>query len=452
MAKIKEEPNSYIAEQSVLGSMMINRDALIKSCDLLSSDEFYYKKHSVIFNVLKDFKNKDTPFDMITLTNEFINKDLLKDIGGVEYLSELLTLVPTTSNIENYIKIVKEKSMLRRLIKTATDIVTDAYDHADDFNMILDEAERKILSVVKDRRSTEIKDIISVLMEAKNDIELLSTQKNDTPGISTGWEYIDKKTTGFREGQLIVVAARPGVGKTAWACNLATNVAINSDKTVAIFNLEMDAKSLVSRMLACVGHINGKKIMTGDMDGEWDKLNEAICRLSDTNIYIDDIPGITIGEIRNKCRILANSPKGLDLVIIDYLQLISTTTNYAGNRQQEVADISRALKLLALELKVPVIALSQLKRSNDKKTKNIPPRLEDLRESGAIEQDADIVAFLYNPEEEKTKGQLTVDINFIIEKNRNGETGHIPLRFKKDISKFFSIIGSYSAANKGDEE
>ena len=282
-----------------------------------------------------------------------------------------------------------------------------------------------------------------VLESTKNNLEKLSMQKGEITGIPTGWERLDKLTAGLHEGQLIIIAARPAVGKSAWALNLATNAAINSNKTVAIFNLEMSAESLASRMLACVGHIEGYKLATGNLQNDWDKLNEAVSKLENTNIFMDDTPGITIGEIRSKCRRLANSDKGLDLVVIDYLQLITSAANYGGNRQQEVSDISRSLKLMALELKVPVIALAQLSRSAEQRKENPRPILSDLRESGSIEQDADIVAFLYREDYYKkdleTKDQIS-DLEFIVAKHRNGATGTIPLRFKKDISKFFSIF------------
>lgn len=272
-------------------------------------------------------------------------------------------------------------------------------------------------------------------------------QKGEVTGLSTGWERLDKLTAGLHEGQLIIVAARPAMGKSAWALNLATNAAINSNKTVAIFNLEMSAESLASRMIASLGHIEGYKLATGNLKNDWDKVNEALSKLENTNIYMDDTAGITIGEIRSKCRRLANSDKGLDLIIIDYLQLITSSVNYGTNRQQEVSDISRALKLMALELKVPVVALAQLSRSAEQRKENPRPILSDLRESGSIEQDADIVAFLYREDYYKKdleKKDQVSDCEFIVAKHRNGATGTIPLRFKKDISKFFSIFDENS--------
>lgn len=447
---LKEIPNDIVAEQSVLGSMFLSPYALQKACDALTAESFYYDNNAKIFSVIREMFSKKIPIDATTVTSELKNKEILAQVGGVEYLTEIFNIVPTAANVEHYIKLVEDAAMLRRLIEVSTEITTSAYDKGTDINSTLDEAERRILSVVNNRRSTEFRTIKDVLDSTKANLEKLSTQKGEVTGLSTGWERLDKLTAGLHEGQLIIIAARPAVGKSAWALNLATNAAINSNKTVAIFNLEMSAESLATRMIACIGHIEGYKLATGNLQNDWDKVNEALSKLEETNIYMDDTPGITIGEIRSKCRRLANSDKGLDLVVIDYLQLITSAANYGGNRQQEVSDISRALKLMALELKVPVVALAQLSRSAEQRKENPRPILSDLRESGSIEQDADIVAFLYREDYYKkdleTKDQVS-DLEFIVAKHRNGATGTIPLRFKKDISKFFSIFDD----NSGDK-
>lgn len=447
---LKEIPNDIIAEQSVLGSMFLSTYALQKACDALTEESFYYDNNAKIFSTVAEMFSKRIPIDATTVTSELKNKGILTQIGGVEYLTEVFNIVPTAANIEHYIKIVEDAAMLRKLIEVSTNITTSAYDKSNDINTTLDEAERKILSVVNNRRSTEFRTIRDVLNSTKANLERLSTQKGEITGLSTGWERLDKLTAGLHEGQLIIIAARPAVGKSAWALNLATNAAINSGKTVAIFNLEMSAESLATRMIACVGHIEGYKLATGNLQDDWDKVNEALSKLEGTNIYLDDTPGITIGEIRSKCRRLANTNSGLDLVVIDYLQLITSAANYGGNRQQEVSDISRSLKLMALELKVPVVALAQLSRSAEQRKENPRPILSDLRESGSIEQDADIVAFLYREDYYKkdleTKDQVS-ELEFIVAKHRNGATGTIPLRFKKDISKFFSIFDD----NSGDK-
>lgn len=446
---IKEIPNNLIAEQSVLGSMFLSTFALKKACDELQPESFYYDNNKKIFAVFQDLNNKGIPLDATTVTTELKNKNILKEIGGLDYLTEIFNIVPTAANIEQYIKLVEQTALQRNLIEVSTNIATNAYDTSVDINTVLDEAERKILNVVNNRRTSEFRTIKEVVNSAKNNLEKLSTQEGDVTGLSTGWERIDKMTTGLHEGQLIIIAARPAVGKSAWALNLATNAAVNSGATVAIFNLEMSGESLANRMISCLGHIEGYKLASGNLKGEWDKVDEAIAKLEGTNIYIDDTPGITIGELRSKCRRLANSESGLDLVIIDYLQLITSAANYGGNRQQEVSDISRALKLMSLELKVPVVALAQLSRSAEQRKENPRPILSDLRESGSIEQDADIVAFLYREDYYKkdlsSKDQIS-DLEFIIAKHRNGATGTIPLRFKRDISKFFSVFEE----NKGE--
>ena len=367
MAGVKEIPNNLIAEQSVLGAMLLSKYAMQKACDALTTESFYSSSNAKIFEVLNELRNSNTPIDITTITAELKKKGTLKEVGGVEYLTELFNIVPTAANVENYIKIVEDNAMLRRLIDVSTEITTAAYENDTDINTTLDDAERKILSVVKDRRSTEFRDIKEVLTSTKNNLEQLSTLKGEITGIPTGWERIDKITTGLHEGELIIIAARPAVGKSAWALNLATNAAINSKKTVAIFNLEMSGESLATRMIACVGHVEGYKLATGNLENDWDKVNEALSKLENTNLYIDDTAGITIGEIRSKCRRLANSEKGLDLVVVDYLQLIGSNINYGTNRQQQVSDISRSLKLMALELKVPVVALAQLSRAAEQR-------------------------------------------------------------------------------------
>lgn len=440
---IKEIPNDIVAEQSVLGSMFLSPYATQKACDALTPESFYYDSNAKIFQTIKEMSEKKIPIDTTTVTTELKNKGILSQIGGIEYLTNVFNIVPTAANIEQYIKIVEDAALLRRLIEVSTNITTEAYDKSQDINTTIDEAERKILSIVKNRRSTEFRGIKEVLSNTKRNLEKLSKEKGEVTGIPTGWERLDKLTAGLHGGQMIIIAARPAIGKSAWALNLATNAAINSGKTVAIFSLEMSAESLATRMLASVGHIEGSKLATGNLESEWDKVNEAISKLEKTNLYLDDTAGITIGEIRSKCRRLANSEEGLDLIIIDYLQLITSSGNYGSNRQQEVSDISRALKLMSLELNVPVVALAQLSRQAEQRKENPRPILSDLRESGSIEQDADIVAFLYREDyykkELQTKDQVS-DIEFIVAKHRNGPTGTIPLRFKKNISKFFSIF------------
>lgn len=435
-------PHNLDAEQSVLGSMFLSKYALQKGVELLNKDLFYLDAHAKIFTVLSDLLEKNIPVDLTIVTEELEKHGWLKQIGDVEYLAEVINSVPTAANIDEYIKIVSEKAILRRLIEEATSIVTDGYTSTEDLGDILDNAEKKILNVVKTRKGTEFRSIQDVLFKTQSDLEKLAQQKGEITGLATGYYDLDKVTSGFHSNELIIIAARPAMGKTAFALNLATNIAQTSNKGVAIFNMEMGAEQLAMRMLSSVGQIDGYKLRNGRLEhNDWKRVNEAISRLADTKIFIDDTPGMTIGEIRAKCRRLASSNDGLGIVIIDYLQLISGSAKYAGNRQQEVSEISRSLKTLAMELEIPVIALAQLSRSvegrDDKR-----PLLSDLRESGSIEQDADIVAFLYR-DDYYTK-QVSIDENtskseFIIAKHRNGPTTTIDLIFRRNTSTFVNM-------------
>lgn len=434
-------PHNLEAEQSVLGAMVLSKFALQKAADALTKESFYSVNNSIIFDCLTEMAEKKIPIDLTTLTSELKNKNKLDEIGGVEYLTEIIDYVPTSANVDQYIKLVEEAALLRRLIDVSTDIVSSAYASDINVNDTLDNAERKILSVVKNRRSTEFKPIKSVLEAAEANLEKLAETKGDVTGVATGWYDIDNLTSGLHENEFIIIAARPAMGKTAFALNLATNVAMNNKKGVALFNMEMGAEQLVNRMISSLGQVEGKKLTTGNLQNQdWKRVGEAISQLSETKLYMDDTPGITIGEIRSKCRRLANSEEGLCLVVIDYLQLISSSVNYGGNRQQEVSDISRSLKMMAMELKVPVIALAQLSRSVEAR-ENKRPIMSDLRESGSIEQDADIVAFLYRDDyynkEKVAEGNTSIS-EFIVAKHRNGPTATIELLFKKDTSTFLS--------------
>lgn len=438
---IKNIPNDLDAEKSVIGSMFLSKYALDKACDILTRDHFYADVNAKIFSVLKDMAEKKIPIDIMTVTSELKDRDFLSQVGGVEKLTEILEFVPTAANVDHYIKRVQDKYVLRKIIDVATNITTNAYDSSLEVDSILDDAEMKMLGIGKNRRTGEFKTIQDVLFKAQENLETLAKNKGDVTGVPTGWVDIDKITTGLHANEFIIIAARPAMGKTAFALNLATNVAINTDKTVALFNMEMGAEQLASRMLSSLGQIEGTKLSTGNLLNEdWKRINEAISQLSDAKMYMDDTPGITIGEIRSKCRRLANSEEGLGLVIIDYLQLISSSVNYGSNRQQEVSDISRALKMMAMELNVPVIALAQLSRAVDSR-EDKRPVMSDLRESGSIEQDADIVAFLYRDDyyhkESKIDDNNSIS-EFIIRKHRKGPTGTIELLFKRNTSTFVS--------------
>ncbi len=435
-------PNNIEAEESVLGACFLSKYALQKAAETLTEESFYSEKNSKIFSTMLAMLEEKTPIDITTITSYLKKKNELSEVGGVEYLTEVLNYVPTASNIDYYIQNVEEASILRNLILTAEDIAQEGYNTDETVNEILDNSEKKILSIVKNRKSSEFRTIKDILSKTQSDLERLSENKGEITGLATGWYDFDRLTTGLHPNEFIIIAARPAMGKTAFALNLATHVAMTQDKSVALFNLEMSAEQLAMRILASLGQIEGFKLRTGNlMNQDWKRINEAVSQLSNTNLVMDDTPGITIGEIRAKCRRIASSEKGLALVVIDYLQLISGGRNYGANRQQEVSDISRSLKTLAMELGVPVIALSQLSRGVEAR-EDKRPLMSDLRESGSIEQDADIVAFLYRDDyynkEARTEDNTSIS-ELIIGKHRNGPTATIELLFKKNTSTFVNI-------------
>ena len=438
---LKQLPKNLEAEKSVLGSCFLSNSALLMAIENLEETDFYDTRNTKIFKALKTLNEEKTPVDLTTLTSTLTKQNALNDIGGITYLTEITTFVPTATNIEYYIKEVENTSLLRRLIETAETIATSGYNNEDSVNDILDNAERKILTIAKNRKASEFKTIQKVLEKTEEDLQKLAETKGEITGLPSGWYDIDRITAGFHENELVILAARPGMGKTAFALNLATYITTQTDKTVAVFNLEMGAEQLANRIISSLGQIEGYKLRTGKMlNNDWKRFDQAVSRLDNAKLYIDDTPGITIGEIRAKCRRLASSPDGLDLVIIDYLQLISGGRNYGANRQQEVADISRSLKTLAMELHIPVIALAQLSRSVEGR-EDKRPMLSDLRESGSIEQDADLVGFLYRDDyyNKEAKNDATSISEFIIAKHRNGPQATIELLFKKDTSTFLNM-------------
>ena len=436
-------PHNIDAEQSVIGSMFLTKKALQKSLEMLMPDDFYLDSHIKIFSCIKAIDDQKRPVDLTTVAEELSVKGWLKQVGDVEYLAEMINNVPTTANIDEYINIVSEKSLLRKLIDEATSIVQESYKVGGNISDFLYSSQKKIADVSQGLRSVEFKPIQTVLTKTQADLEALAAKKGDITGIPSGYYDLDKITSGFHPHELIIIAARPGMGKTAIALNMVTNIAIHAKKTVALFNMEMGAEQLVTRMLSSVGQIDGGKLKNGSLEhNDWKRINEAISRLSDTKIFIDDTAGQTVAEIRSKCRRLKSSPSGLDIVVIDYLTLIQSA-NKGGttgqNRQQEVSDISRALKTMAMELDVPVIALSQLSRGIEQRTDK-KPMLSDLRESGAIEQDADIVAFLHCSDEEREKEDSLMEL--VIRKHRNGPLMDIPLIFKRATSSFVNVATS----------
>ena len=387
--------------------------------------------------------NEKIPIDIITLTSRLKDKKILDKIGGVSYISNILSIVPSASNIDYYIKDIEEARILRKLIDVTGQIKDLAFSTDKKIEDILDESESKILNIARNRRSKDFKTVTEVLKKAEENINFLTKNKNEVTGISTGFLDFDKYTTGLKEGQLIIVAGRPGIGKTVVATNLASNIAINSKKTVALFNLEMGAEQLINRMIASVGGIDQHKLQTGYFsESDWNKFTKATAELGNAKIYFDDTPSLSIGELKSKCRKLASSEEGLDVIIIDYLQILTSNKNYQGNRQQEVADISRSLKQLALELKVPIIALAQLRRPIEAKKGDQRPTMNELRESGQIEQDADIIVLLYREDYvDKTKAidNNTTIMEFNLEKNRNGVSGRkIELLYNKNLSRLLN--------------
>ncbi|WP_071461048.1 replicative DNA helicase [Bacillus massilinigeriensis] len=431
-------PQNIEAEQAVLGAIFLEPSALTVASEVLIPEDFYRAAHQKIFDVMLVLNDRGKAVDLITVTEELAAAKLLEDTGGVSYLSELAASVPTAANIEYYARIVEEKSLLRRLIRTATSIAQDGYSREDEVEALLGEAEKNILAVAQRKNAGAFHNIKDVLVRAYDNIELLHNRVGDITGIATGFFELDRMTAGFQRNDLIIVAARPSVGKTAFALNIAQNVATKTGENVAIFSLEMGAEQLVMRMLCAEGNINAQNLRTGSLtDEDWGKLTMAMGSLSNAGIYIDDTPGVRISEIRSKCRRLKQE-HGLGMILIDYLQLIQGNGRSGENRQQEVSEISRSLKSLARELEVPVIALSQLSRGVEQR-QDKRPMMSDIRESGSIEQDADIVAFLYRDDYYDKESENKNIIEIIIAKQRNGPVGTVQLAFVKEYNKFVNL-------------
>ena len=434
-------PNNIDAEKSLIGSMFWSKFSLEKGCEEIEKEYFYSDNNAKIFEVIKDLYNRNDPIDVNTVTAELINRKLLSQVGGVEYLSEIIDSVATGANIEYYMNTVVDKYVLRSLIEAATGIERRANENDVNVSEAVEIAEKEILNVGKSRRTTEFRKIHDVLIKTQENIDFLTKNKGKISGITTGLRDLDVVTEGLHPTQLIIIAARPAVGKTAFALNIATAAAKSTKKNVAIFSLEMPAEQLVMRMISSLGQVDNKRLQTGRLDSEdYRKINEAMSQLDDTNIFFHDGTGVTASEIQAKCRRLATQGEGLGLVVIDYLQLIDASSKYQGARQQEISEISRKLKTMALELEVPVIALSQLSR-NVEKREDKKPMLSDLRESGAIEQDADIVAALHAPESDVplTDDSIPAPIQLILLKHRNGPLATIDMLFKKKTSTFLSL-------------
>ncbi|KRK64139.1 replicative DNA helicase [Companilactobacillus tucceti DSM 20183] len=442
-------PNDKDAEQAVLGAVFLSQDALVESMEYVDAEDFYQHANQLVFQAMVNLNEQESPVDVVTVQNELDRLNQIEDIGGVSYLAELANAVPTAANISYYARIVKNKAVLRRLINAGTNIVSRSFEESEDLDTIIDQSEKDIMEVSENRSHQGFRKISDVVKSSFNEIDKLYSEDTDVTGLSTGYKDLDNLTTGLHKDELIILAARPGVGKTAFALNLAQNAATKDQATVAIFSLEMGAEQLVNRMICSEGSIDANSLRTGQLDeNQWNSLVVAMGSLSRTNVYIDDTPGVKMAEIRSKCRRLLKESGNLDLIIIDYLQLIEGTGQ--ENRQQEVSVISRNLKKLAKELHVPVIALSQLSRGVEQR-QDKRPMLSDIRESGSIEQDADIVAFLYrddyyrdedgddNSEPQDQEDQDVGEVEVIVSKNRSGPRGTAKLLFVKSYNKFSSI-------------
>lgn len=444
VAELRVQPQDLLAEQSVLGSIFISPDKLIAVREFISPDDFYKYAHKIIFRAMITLSDRNDAIDATTIRTILDDQDDLQSIGGLSYIVELVNSVPTSANAEYYAKIVAEKAMLRDIIARLTESINLAYDEILKPEEVIAGVERALIELNEHSNRSGFRKISDVLKVNYEALEARSKQTSNVTGLPTGFRDLDKITTGLHPDQLVILAARPAVGKTAFVLNIAQNVGTKQKKTVAIFSLEMGAESLVDRMLAAEGMVDSHSLRTGQLtDQDWNNVTIAQGALAEAPIYIDDTPGIKITEIRARSRKLSQEVDGgLGLIVIDYLQLITGTK--PENRQQEVSDISRQLKILAKELKVPVIALSQLSRGVEQR-QDKRPVLSDIRESGSIEQDADIVAFLYRDDYYRKEGDDAEEavedntIEVILEKNRAGARGTVKLMFQKEYNKFSSI-------------
>ena len=437
MELAKIPPHDIDAEQAVLGSMLTDKEAVNAAIESLKEDAFYRDDNRIIFQAIVNLYSKSEPIDIITLKDELESMDKFEQVGGYEYLASLPDKVPTTANVQKYIKIVEEKSILRNLIKTANEIIELGYDPTEDVEDIMDGAEKKIFDIMQSKNQKGYTPIKDVLVESFTKLEELYNRKQHLTGVPTGFAELDYKTAGLHGSELILVAARPAMGKTAFALNLATNAALRGNAPVAIFSLEMSKDQLVNRILCSEAMVDSNKVRTGKLDeDDWVKLAGAIGPLSEAEMYIDDTPGISVMEIRTKCRKL-KMEKNIGLVVIDYLQLVQGNKRTAS-REQEISEISRSLKILAKEINVPVIALSQLSRAVEQRPDH-RPMLSDLRESGAIEQDADIVMFLYRDDYYNKESEKKDIAEVIIAKQRGGQTGTVELLWMGNYTKFVNL-------------
>lgn len=430
-------PHSIEAEQSVLGSMIMDHDAVIVASEILIPSDFYRPDHAQIFGAIMELYTGGNPIDLITIQDKLVQKGVLEQVGGLAYIAELASSVPTSAHIKQYAKIVQEKSTLRKLIKVSSDITAKSFDGDEPLDNIMNFAEKSIFDVLQNKKTEDFTGIDEIVLTSIEKIEEAHKSKGGITGIETGFIDLDQRTAGLQPSDLILVAARPSMGKTAFSLNIIQTAGIKNKKSVAVFSLEMSKDQLVSRMLCAEAMVDSQKARTGMLEkDDWDRIAQSIPNITNSRIYIDDTPGINVMDMRAKCRRL-KMEKGLDLIMIDYLQLMSGVGD-GSSRQQEISDISRSLKALAREMNAPVIALSQLSRACEQRQDH-RPMLSDLRESGAIEQDADVVMFLYRDEyyhpdtEKKNVGEV------IIAKQRNGPTGTVELVWLGQYTKFANM-------------
>jgi replicative DNA helicase len=432
-------PNSLEAEQSVIGSMIMDKDAIVAASEILVKDDFYHQQYGILFESMVELHEGGQPVDLVTLQNKLKEKNVPKEISSLEFVRELVTSVPTSANVKYYANIVKENSMKRKLIRVTEDIENECYSGTESLEAIMDKTEHDIFALLSSRTSGEYVPIRQVVMNALEKIERASRQKGNVTGIPTGFLDLDRQTAGMQPSDLILIAARPSMGKTAFVLNIAQNVAFREHMCVAIFSLEMSKEQLVNRMFSLESRVDAQALRTGNLsDADWEKLVEGAGIIGESELIIDDTPGISISELRSKCR-KYKLEHDLKLVIIDYLQLMTGSGGRASDsRQQEISDISRSLKALARELGVPVVALSQLSRAVEQRPDH-RPMLSDLRESGAIEQDADVVMFIYRDDYYNKDTDLKGISEIIIAKQRNGPVGTIQLAWLAEYTKFANL-------------
>jgi len=430
---LRSLPYNLEAEQSVIGSMLIDKTAISRVVEILKGDDFYRDSHKVIFNAIFDLYQKDTPIDMITLLEHLRSSEKLEASGGITYITEISNSIPSTANLSSYIKIVDDKSILRKLIRASTDIMENCYNKQDDVEAVMDLAEQKVFNIAERKNTSDFEPMNTVLERGFLEIERIFNNKGETTGIPSGFPELDDKTAGFQKGDMILIAARPSMGKTTFALNLAEYAALREGKSVAIFSLEMSKEQLAYKLLCSEANVDMSKLRHGNLeDKDWENIAKASGPLAAAKIFIDDTAGTSVMDMRSKCRKL-KMEHGIDMIVIDYLQLMSGSN--PESRQQEVSEISRSIKALAKEMQCPVIALSQLSRAPEQRADH-RPMLSDLRESGSIEQDADIVMFLYRDEyyDKETEDKNVAEC--IIAKQRNGPVGTVRLAWIGQFSKF----------------